>query len=67
VEAIGRVIFGGAMKPAPAPDVAGNTPWERLDSAVRQIFTVSKEAVVQSEAAAKRKRIKAKKKAASKP
>jgi hypothetical protein len=55
------------MKPAPAPDVAGNTPWERLDSAVRQIFTVSKEAVVQSEAAAKRKRIKAKKKAASKP
>jgi hypothetical protein len=48
------------MKPAPAPEVEGNTPWQRLDSAVRQIFTVSKEAVVQEET--RRKRAKARKK-----
>lgn len=53
------------MKPSPAPEVAGNTPWERFDSAVRQIFTVSKESVVKAEN--KRKRVKAKKKAAPKP
>jgi hypothetical protein len=23
------------MKPAPAPDVPGDTPWERLDNAIR--------------------------------
>ena len=45
------------MKPLPAPDVAGNTPWERLDSAVRQIFTVPKEGIVKAHA--KRKRAKA--------
>ncbi len=33
------------MKPAPAPDVPGNTPWEKLDSAVRKIFTVPKESL----------------------
>ena len=47
------------MKPAPAPVVAGNTPWQRLDSAVRQVFTVSKEDVLKSEK--NRKRVKAKK------
>jgi hypothetical protein len=44
------------MKPQPAPDVSGNTPWERLDSATRKIFTVSKEAVVQDEAKRKKAR-----------
>ena len=52
------------MKPAPAPVVAGNTPWERLDSAVRQVFTVSKDDVLKSEK--KRKREKAKKQAPAK-
>jgi hypothetical protein len=33
------------MKPAPAPDVPGNTPWEKLDNAVRKIFTVPKSAI----------------------
>ncbi len=53
------------MKPQPAPDVSGNTPWERLDSATRKIFTVSKEAVVQDEA--KRKRARLRKKRQAKP
>jgi hypothetical protein len=44
------------MKPQPAPDVSGNTPWERLDSATRKIFTVPKEAIVQDEAKRKRAR-----------
>lgn len=29
----------------PAPEVPGNTPWERLDSAVRKIFSVSKDEI----------------------
>jgi len=44
------------MKPSPAPEVSGNTPWERLDSATRKIFTVSKESVVQAETKRKRTR-----------
>lgn len=44
------------MKPAPAPDVPGNTPWERLDSAVRAVFDVPKEAFVKMEAKLKKKR-----------
>lgn len=28
------------MKPVPAPNVPGNTPWEKLDNPVRKIFTV---------------------------
>jgi hypothetical protein len=35
------------MKPEPAPKVEGTTPWKRLNSAVRQIFTVSKEDVLE--------------------
>jgi hypothetical protein len=53
------------MKPIPAPEIAGNTPWERLDSAVRQIFTVSKETVIRADA--KRKRAKARKLQKPKP
>jgi hypothetical protein len=37
------------MKPAPAPDVPGNTEFERFDNAVRKMFTVSKEDVVRDE------------------
>jgi hypothetical protein len=53
------------MKPTPAPVVAGNTPWERLDSAVRQIFTVTKENAIQADT--KRKRAKARKLRLAKP
>jgi len=31
------------VKPLPAPSVRGKTPWVRLDSAVRKVFTISKE------------------------
>lgn len=37
------------MKPLPAPHVLGDTPWERLDSAVRTIFSVPKEALAKAE------------------
>jgi len=53
------------MKPAAAPNVPGNTPWERLDSAVRTVFSVPKEAFLKEDAKWKaknrRKRAKAKK------
>ena len=48
------------MKPSPAPDVPGNTPWERLDSAVRTIFSVPKEAFLKKEARLKKRREKKK-------
>lgn len=51
------------MKPSPAPDVPGNTPWERLDSAVRTIFTVPKGAFVKKEARQKKRREKKKQEA----
>jgi len=44
------------MKPEPPPQVPGKTPWKRLDNAVRQIFSVSKEDVVKEEARLKRSR-----------
>ncbi len=34
------------MKPLPAPNVPGNTEFERFDNAVRQILTVSKAGVL---------------------
>jgi hypothetical protein len=34
------------MNPAPAPEAADNTPWQRFDSAGRQILTVPKEVVI---------------------
>jgi hypothetical protein len=54
------------MKPSPAPDVPGNTPWEKLDSAVRAVFSVPKHKVLKEEARLKKVRAKkrAKKKAA---
>jgi hypothetical protein len=36
--------------------VPGNTPWERLDSAVRAVFGVSKEALLKEETKQTRKR-----------
>lgn len=51
------------MKSATAVDVPGNTPWERLDNAVRSVFKVSKEALLKEEAKLKRR---AKKKRAKK-
>jgi len=44
------------VKPSPAPEVPGNTPWEKLDHAVRAIFTVPKDAVMKEEARQKRAR-----------
>jgi hypothetical protein len=38
------------MKPLPAPPVPGNTEAKRLDSAVRKMFTVSKEEIQRREA-----------------
>lgn len=53
------------MRPTPAPEVAGNTPWEKLDNAVRKIFTVPKESLLadnvkreKARARKRRKRIK---------
>jgi hypothetical protein len=59
------------MKPAPAPNVPGNTERERMDYAVRKMFTVPKEAVLKLEAKqlakGRRKRTLAGKKRAAKP
>jgi|SRR5436309_11445789 len=38
------------MKPASAPDVPGNTEFERFDNAVRKVVTVSKEDLLKAEA-----------------
>ena len=48
------------MKPSPAPDVPGNTPWERLDSAVRTVFSVPKEAFLKKETRLRKRREKKK-------
>ena len=44
------------MKPLPAPAVPGNSEAERMDNAVRQMFTVSKEALLKEEAKQKKTR-----------
>ena len=44
------------MNPLPAPYVPGNTEAERMDNAVRKMFTVSKEALLKAEAKQKRTR-----------
>lgn len=53
------------MKPSPAPEVPGNTDWERLDNAVRKVFTVPREALLKEEA--RLKKLRDKKKAQNKP
>jgi len=45
-----------AMKPLPAPNVPGNTDAERMDNAVRMMFSVTKEDLQKREAAWKRAR-----------
>jgi hypothetical protein len=44
------------MKPLPPPNVPGNTEAERMDYAVRKLFTVSKEAYLKEEARLKKVR-----------
>jgi hypothetical protein len=53
------------MKPLPAPEVPGNTEAERMDNAVRKMFSVSRETVLKREADWKRSQ--ARKKRARKP
>ena len=44
------------MKPATTPDVPGNTPWKRLDNALRLVLTVPKAALLKEEAKLRRAR-----------
>jgi len=44
------------MKPLPAPNVPGKTEFERFDNAVRQVLSVSKEALLRQEAREKKTR-----------
>ena len=56
-DSIGILImsgYDGCMKPLPAPHVPGSTDAERMDNAVRKMFTVSKEELLKREAAWKR-------------
>jgi hypothetical protein len=53
------------MKPAPAPNVPGNTDAERMSNALTKVLTVSKEDLLKAEA--KWKRARARKKRAAKP
>jgi len=52
------------MKPLPAPNISGNTEWERFDNAVTKLLSVPKEAYLKADAKWKaknrRKRAKAK-------
>jgi hypothetical protein len=49
------------VKPAPAPNIPGNTEAERMDNAVRKMFSVPKEAILKAEAKWQRARTKRKK------
>jgi hypothetical protein len=53
------------MKPLPPPHVPGNTEAERMDAAVRKMFSVSRTDVLKQKAKGKRER--EKKRAAKKP
>jgi hypothetical protein len=52
------------MKPAPPPDVPGNTEWKRFDDALGELLSAPKEAFLKEEARLKRTR---NKKRAEKP
>lgn len=41
-----------------APNVPGDTPWERLDNAVRSIFKVPKDVIIKEEKRLKKLRAK---------
>jgi hypothetical protein len=53
------------MNPLPAPNVPGNTEWERFDNAVTKLFNAPKTAFLKQDAKWKaknrKKRVKAKK------
>lgn len=55
----------GKMKPLPAPNVPGHTEAERVDNAIRKMFSVSKDDLAKQET--KWKRAQARKKRAKKP
>jgi len=44
------------MKPLPAPKVPGRTERERMDNALRHVFTVSKDDLLKREAVEKKSR-----------
>lgn len=44
------------MKPAPPPNVPGNTEAEKFDNALRKVLSVSKEDLLKAEAKWKRER-----------
>jgi len=44
------------MKPLPAPEVQGNTPWERFNNVLKTVMKVPKETILREEAKEKRKR-----------
>jgi hypothetical protein len=50
------------VKPAPAPNVPGETPAERMSNALRMVLTVSKKDLLKKEAREKRVREKKRKK-----
>jgi len=55
-------VYAQPMKPLPpAPNVPGNTEFERFDNAVRQILTLSKDDLLKLEAREKRKKERKKK------
>jgi hypothetical protein len=58
----GLGYYGPDMKPLPAPDVPGRTEAERMDNAVRKMFSVSKGDILKREQEWKQEREKAKKK-----
>jgi hypothetical protein len=53
------------MKPLPAPDIPGTTEAERMDNAVRKLFTVSKEDYLAEES--RLKKLRQRRKRAKKP
>ena len=44
------------MKRLPAPEIPGETPWERMSNGLKAVLRVPKEAVVKQEAKEKRKK-----------
>jgi hypothetical protein len=49
-------IYTETMKPLPAPDVPGSTPWERMSNGLKAVLRVPKEEIVKQESKEKRKR-----------
>jgi hypothetical protein len=49
------------MKPHPAPEIPGDTEWQRFDNAVRQLFKVPEAAILRERERMKAEREKKKK------